>query len=66
MFARITALADVFDALGSERCYKSPWETQDIVAYIEEGRGSHFEPRLVELLLSRLPEYLHLRVLYPD
>lgn len=66
VFARITALADVFDALGSERCYKTSWEAQAIVAYIEQRRGSHFEPRMVDLLLSRLPEYLHLRVLYPD
>ena len=64
--ARITSLADVFDALGSERCYKLPWETQAIVAYIKAGRGTHFEPRLVDLLLSRLPDYLHLRVLHPD
>jgi len=66
VFARITALADVFDALGSERCYKSAWETQAMVAHIEHGRGTHFEPRLVDLLFSRLPEYLHLRVLHPD
>ena len=64
--ARITALADVFDALGSERCYKSPWETQAIVDFIERGRGTHFEPRLVELLFSRLPDYLQLREIFPD
>lgn len=64
--ARITALADVFDALGSKRCYKEAWDPQAIVAEIEHGRGTHFEPRLVALLLSRLPDYLNLRVLYPD
>ena len=66
IFARITAPADVFDALGSERCYKAPWELQAIVDYIESGRGTHFEPRLVDLLLSRLPEYLQLRVSHAD
>ena len=66
VFARITSLADVFDALGSERCYKVPWEQRAIVDYLKAGRGTHFEPRLVDLLLSRLPDYLHLRVLHPD
>jgi response regulator RpfG family c-di-GMP phosphodiesterase len=64
--ARIVALADVFDALGSERCYKSAWAVADIVAYLKRESGGHFEPRLVDLLLGRLDFALELRERYPD
>ena len=46
--ARITALADVFDALASKRCYKEPWNLKDIYKEIQEGAGQYFDPELVE------------------
>ncbi|HTD28094.1 MAG TPA: DUF3369 domain-containing protein [Xanthomonadaceae bacterium] len=49
---RITALADVFDALGSRRCYKEPWSQEDILEFIQRERGLKFEPRLVDILLE--------------
>jgi response regulator RpfG family c-di-GMP phosphodiesterase len=66
IFARITTLADVFDALGSNRCYKQSWEVRAIVDLIEDQSGKHFDPRLVDLLLAKLPSYLALRDIYPD
>lgn len=63
---RITALADVFDALGSRRCYKQPWEDKDIVSEIRKMSGIKFEPKLVELLLENLDEMLNFRKEYPD
>ncbi|MDX2221053.1 MAG: DUF3369 domain-containing protein [Burkholderiales bacterium] len=66
VFARITALADVFDALGSERCYKTAWPIEAVREFVLAQRGVHFEPRLVDLLLARLPDYLALREKYPD
>ncbi|MCC7097545.1 MAG: DUF3369 domain-containing protein [Thermomonas sp.] len=63
---RIAALADVFDALGSRRCYKEPWPVDDIVAFISNERGRKFEPRLVDLLLADLDDALQIRVELPD
>lgn len=63
---RIVALADVFDALGSRRCYKEPWEEEQIVAEIRRCSGTKFEPRLVELLLQHLDEMLQVRREFPD
>ncbi len=61
IYSRITTVADVFDALGSERSYKQAWAVADIVQYFAEGRGTHFDPRLVDLLLGNLEEFLALR-----
>jgi putative two-component system response regulator len=58
---RIAALADVFDALTSERPYKKAWAVDDAVAFIQEQSGRHFEPRLVEVFLEYLPSVLSIR-----
>lgn len=63
---RIIAVADVFDALGSERCYKQPWAEDDIRAYFQRERGRKFEPALVDLLLDNWDEAWALRAQYPD
>jgi len=52
---RIVAIADVFDALTSERPYKKAWTVEDAVQLIEENSGSHFDPSLVPLFLNVLP-----------
>lgn len=46
--ARIMAVADVYDALRSERCYKKGFPHSKAYAIIDEGKGSHFDPRIVE------------------
>ncbi|MGE4299075.1 MAG: GAF domain-containing protein [Desulfovibrionaceae bacterium] len=46
--ARITALADVYDALRSRRSYKEPWPEQQILDVIEQESGKHFDPAIVE------------------
>ncbi len=58
LVGRIVAIADVFDALTSERPYKQAWPVQDAVAYLRTHAGSHFDPDLVELFIGRLPEVL--------
>lgn len=65
IYSRITTVADVFDALGSERSYKQAWAVADIVQYFAEGRGTHFDPVLVDLLLANLDEFLAIRELMP-
>jgi response regulator RpfG family c-di-GMP phosphodiesterase len=65
IYSRITTVADVFDALGSERSYKQAWATVDIIQYFAEGRGTHFDPGLVDLLLAHLDEFLAIRLDFP-
>ncbi|RFP18728.1 MULTISPECIES: two-component system response regulator [unclassified Duganella] len=54
--ARIVAIADVFDALTSSRPYKQAWPLEQVIAYLLEQRGKHFDPHLVELFMDLLPE----------
>ena len=61
LVGRIAALADVFDALTSVRPYKEAWPVERAVAFIEENRGKHFDPRLVDLFVQRLPEVERIR-----
>ncbi|MCW8091913.1 DUF3369 domain-containing protein [Alteromonas sp. ASW11-130] len=63
---RITAVADVFDALGSARCYKGPWDEDEIVTYFKQEKGKRFEPKLVEILLDDLPSFFEIRRKFPD
>ena len=56
--ARIVAVADVFDALTTKRPYKEPWSVENAIAEMRKNSGSHFEPRLVELLEKILPSIL--------
>ena len=54
--ARIMAVADVFDALTSPRVYKPPFTLEKALAIIEEGKGTQFDPRCVEVFMEALPE----------
>jgi putative two-component system response regulator len=54
--ARLVAIADVFDALTMKRPYKQAWPMEQVIANIQSGRGSHFDPHLCDLFLSILPE----------
>lgn len=58
--ARIMAIADVFDALISERCYKKPIPPLEAVKIIEEESGSHFDPKLVEVFLKHKDEFINI------
>lgn len=53
--ARIFAIADVFDALTSVRPYKESWTVHDAITALEQGRGSHFDPRLLSVFVSIAP-----------
>jgi len=50
--ARVMAIADVFDALISERCYKKPMSLEDAFELIKNEAGQHFDPDLVEIFMS--------------
>lgn len=64
--ARIAALADVCDALGSKRVYKEAWAHDDIVGFIAERSGLQFDPKLVALLLENMEAVQDIRRRFPD
>ncbi len=66
IYGRITALADVFDALGSDRCYKKAWELEDILNLLRDERGKHFDPSIVDLFMVNIDEVLKIRDKYKD
>lgn len=66
LFARITAVADVFDALGSARVYKAAWELARILELLRQESGRHFDPAVVDAFMRQLPALLSVRELYSD
>ncbi len=66
IMARIAGLADVFDALGSKRCYKDPWSHEQIIELIQSLKGKQFEPKLVDLLMENLDQITSIRETHPD
>jgi putative two-component system response regulator len=66
LMARIVTLADVFDALLSERPYKAAWSVPRALAYIEAQQGRQFDPDVVTAFLEVLPECLRIRETYRD
>ena len=61
IYGRITAIADVFDALGSERVYKKAWDDEAIYTFFREEQGEHFDPWLVDIFFEHLDEFLSIR-----
>lgn len=59
--ARIVAIADVFDALASRRPYKDAWPVDVVIAKIKEGRGTHFDPAMVDAFETCLPKMLEVK-----
>jgi len=54
IYGRITAIADVFDALTYERVYKDAWPVQKAFDFIKDGRGKHFDPKLVDIFFENI------------
>jgi len=63
---RITAIADVFDALGSQRCYKKSWKDEDIFEYLKKEKGKQFDPNLVDIFFEHIDEFLLIRKEFID
>ncbi|WP_457747096.1 HD domain-containing phosphohydrolase [Sulfurimonas sp.] len=66
IYGRITAIADVFDALGSHRIYKQAWELEKIINYFKNESAKHFDPKLVTLFLDNLDEFLLIKEEFKD
>lgn len=63
---RIVAVADVFDALTSERPYKRAWEVDRARAMLVESSGTHFDPRCVETMIARWDRVLEIKERFAD
>ncbi len=66
IFGRITALVDVFDAVINKRVYREAKELIEVVALLRKGRGSHFDPELVDCFLANLTEFVGVVKDHPD
>ena len=60
--ARIVAIADVFDALSMRRPYKEVWPLEQILHYLRDSAGSHFDPEMVKAFIDILPEIIQIRI----
>ncbi|TWU05568.1 Cyclic di-GMP phosphodiesterase response regulator RpfG [Stieleria varia] len=63
---RITAVADVFDALSSERPYKKALAREKCFEILEEGRGTHFDPKILDAFFASAAEIVRVQVEYMD
>ncbi len=64
--ARVAAVADVFDALQSERPYKKPWSIERTLEYMRQERGKHFDPECIDAFFNRLDQILSIRNQFSD
>lgn len=66
IFGRITAIADVFDALSSDRIYKKAWPLEKIMTYFSAQRGKHFDPHLIDLFIQHADLFSEIRGEYAE
>lgn len=66
IFGRIVALADVFDALSSERSYKAAWDEGKVLDTIDQNSGTHFDPELVDIFFSSIDMIRAIQTRYQD
>jgi len=66
LYARIIAIADVFDALSSKRVYKDPMSLEKVLEIMKSDAGTHFDPNLIELFLNNLDQFLEIKEKYQD
>jgi putative two-component system response regulator len=63
---RMTAVADVYDALSSKRPYKPPFPREKCFAIMEEGRGTHFDPKVLDAFFARQEEIVNVQIQHMD
>lgn len=66
LVGRIAALADVFDALAHERCYKKAWPMDKVLQFIDEQNGLHFDPRIVKAFHKHQEQIIAVNERYKD
>ena len=66
IYGRIVAIADVYDALCSERCYKDAWGIEKVLDYMNLQKGKKFDPQLIDLLIDNHERFVEIRRRFPD
>jgi putative two-component system response regulator len=66
LYARIVAIADVFDALSSKRCYKEPMPLEKVLDIMKKDTPSHFDPELMQIFLDNLEKFLEIKEIFKD
>jgi response regulator RpfG family c-di-GMP phosphodiesterase len=66
IYGRITAVADVFDALCSERVYKKAWPLEQVVELFKNERAQQFDPDLVDILLNNIKDFTNIKETFKD
>lgn len=66
LLGRVVAVADVFDALTSERPYKRAWTVEEAIALMKSETGKHFDPLVMDVFLEKLPEILEVKDAHRD
>ncbi len=66
LYARIVAVADVFDALMHKRCYKEAWPVEDVMVHLREVAGHHLDPVFVEHLIQNMDKAQEIIKRFPD
>jgi len=66
IYGRITAVADVFDALGSNRIYKKAWKDEKIFSFFKDQRAKHFDPEIIDVFFENINDFLNIRDQYKD
>ena len=66
IFGRIVGVADVYDALSSRRCYKEAWAEDRVQEEMHNGRGTHFDPEIIDAFFSRMDVIKSITERYPE
>jgi HD-GYP domain-containing protein (c-di-GMP phosphodiesterase class II) len=66
LWGRIVKIADVYDALSRPRVYKAAWTQEDVIAELLRGRGTDFDPELVDIFLEIMDEIQTISARHPD
>jgi putative two-component system response regulator len=66
LWGRICAVADVFDAVTSERPYKPAFPNEEALQLLKDGKGKHFDPRVVDVFFECLDEILRIQEKFKD
>ncbi|SHH71034.1 HD domain-containing phosphohydrolase [Massilia sp. CF038] len=65
-YARIVAVADVFDALCHKRCYKEAWPIERVLDHLRDVAGAHLDPQYVDLLIAHIDRAVEINRRWPD
>lgn len=61
IYGRIVAIADVFDALSTDRVYKKAWDLDEVIQYIKDQRGIQFDPSIVDIFINNIDDILAIK-----